>query len=83
MLVATTEEVFFKPLCGAANQAAELAWDSPYPLLVFPCLFEELAQALHDQVPPKPTHEWEAEQRLNRLEFASANEQISPAFQAA
>ena len=83
MLVATTEEVFFKPLCGAANQAAELAWDSPYPLLVFPCLFEELAQALQDQVPQKPTHECGAEKGLNRLDFARANEPISPAFQAA
>ena len=32
-----------KRLCGAANQAAEMAWTVPCPLLVFPCLFEELA----------------------------------------
>ena len=31
-------------LCGAANQAAEMVWTVPCPLLVFPCLFEELAQ---------------------------------------
>lgn len=34
----------FKRLCGAANQAAELAWATASPLLVFPCLFEEMVQ---------------------------------------
>ena|SRR6266542_2147152 len=29
----------------AANEAAALAWVTPYPLLVFPVLFEEKAQA--------------------------------------
>jgi hypothetical protein len=29
----------------AANDAAALAWVTPYPLLVFPVLFEEKAQA--------------------------------------
>ncbi len=29
----------------AANEAAGLAWLTPYPLLVFPGLFEELARA--------------------------------------
>jgi hypothetical protein len=28
----------------AANEAAALAWASPYPLLVFPALFEEKAE---------------------------------------
>jgi hypothetical protein len=28
----------------AANEAAALAWTTPYPLLVFPVLFEEKAQ---------------------------------------
>ena len=28
----------------AANEAAALAWVTPYPLLVFPALFEEKAQ---------------------------------------
>ncbi len=31
------------PLRGAANEAAALAWVTPYPLLVFPALFEEKA----------------------------------------
>ena len=29
----------------AANEAAALAWITPYPLLVFPALFEEKTQA--------------------------------------
>jgi len=29
----------------AANEAAALAWITPYPLLVFPVLFEEKAQS--------------------------------------
>jgi hypothetical protein len=29
----------------AANEAAALAWVTPYPLLVFPVLFEEKAAA--------------------------------------
>jgi hypothetical protein len=40
----------FKPqytiqLRRAANDAAALAWVTPYPLLVFPALFEEKARA--------------------------------------
>jgi hypothetical protein len=34
----------FKHFCGVSNQAAELAWATACPLLVFPCLFEELVQ---------------------------------------
>ena len=30
-------------LCGAANVAAETAWNTACPLLLFPCLFEEMA----------------------------------------
>ncbi len=30
-----------RPLRQAANAAEALAWETPYPLLVFPCLFEE------------------------------------------
>jgi hypothetical protein len=33
------------PLRRAANEAAALAWVTPYPLLVFPLLFEEKAEA--------------------------------------
>lgn len=43
----------FKPICGAANQAAELAWNAPCPLLVFPCLFEELVQIAREQFQQK------------------------------
>ena len=45
-----TELELFKPICGAANQAAELAWNAPFPLLVFPCLFEELVQIAREQL---------------------------------
>jgi len=31
----------------AANEAAALAWVTPYPLLVFPALFEEKAETVH------------------------------------
>jgi hypothetical protein len=43
----------FKSICGAANQAAELAWNAPFPLLVFPCLFEELFQIAREQFQPE------------------------------
>jgi hypothetical protein len=33
------------PLRRAANEAAALAWDTVFPLLVFPVLFEEKTQA--------------------------------------
>ena len=33
----------------AANDAAALAWVTPYPLLVFPVLFEEKAEAAMNQ----------------------------------
>lgn len=38
-----------KRVCGAANQAAEMAWSVPCPLLVFPCLFEELVQIARER----------------------------------
>jgi hypothetical protein len=44
-----TELELFKSICGVANQAAELVWDAPFPLLVFPCLFEELVQIAREQ----------------------------------
>jgi hypothetical protein len=40
----TSDVRLSKRLCGAANEAAELAWAACHPLLVFPCLFEELVQ---------------------------------------
>jgi hypothetical protein len=36
---------FYAPLRRAANEAAALAWATTYPLLLFPTLFEEKAQA--------------------------------------
>lgn len=45
-LEATPEAGLFKPLCGAANQAVALAWDTSYPLLVFPLLFEEMVKTI-------------------------------------
>jgi hypothetical protein len=43
-LETTSNARLFKRLCGAANQAADLAWATSCPLLVFPCLFEEMAE---------------------------------------
>ena len=45
----TPESVSFKELCGAANQAAEQAWATSYPLLVFPCLFDEMVKAVRER----------------------------------
>jgi hypothetical protein len=42
----TPSATAFKRLCGAANQAASLAWATNEPLLAFPCLFEELVQEM-------------------------------------
>ena len=41
----TPETGSFKQLCGAANQAADLAWATSHPLLVFPHLFDEMVLA--------------------------------------
>ena len=38
-------------LCGAANTAAELAWNTDCPSLLFPCLFEEMAAAIPAPLP--------------------------------
>jgi hypothetical protein len=40
----TPDARLFKPLCAAANDAADRSWGTPRPLLVLPCLFEELVQ---------------------------------------
>ena len=45
----TPEAELFKRLCGAANQAAELAWATSYPLLVFPFLFDEMVMAARER----------------------------------
>jgi hypothetical protein len=38
------------PLQRAANEAASLAWFTPFPLLVFPLLLEEKAEAVQRQL---------------------------------
>ena len=35
---------FNTPLRRAANEAASLAWATPFPMLFFPVLFEEIAE---------------------------------------
>jgi hypothetical protein len=47
----------------AANEAAALAWVTPYPLLVFPVLFEEKARATLLQA----THQREVRRRTRHL----------------
>ena len=42
----TPDTGLFKRLSGAANQAAELAWATSHPLLVFPHLFDEMVNAV-------------------------------------
>jgi hypothetical protein len=50
-----------KQLCGAANTAAELAWNTACPLLAFPCLFEEMARALFNRFAHEPPWTMELE----------------------
>jgi len=45
----TPETGSFKRLCGAANQAEELAWATSHPLLVYPCLFDEMVMAVRER----------------------------------
>lgn len=44
-----TNAALSRQLCGIANRAADLAWATACPLLVFPCLFEEMAQVVFAQ----------------------------------
>ena len=46
VLEETPDAELFKRLCGAANAAAERAWDTECPLLIFPCLFEEMVREI-------------------------------------
>ncbi len=41
----TADERLYAPLRRAANEAAGLAWFTPFPLLFFPALLEEKARA--------------------------------------
>jgi hypothetical protein len=42
----TNDAGLFKRLCGAANQAANLAWETNAPALTFPTFFEELVRSI-------------------------------------
>jgi hypothetical protein len=44
VLEQTPDEELYAPLRRAANEAAALAWFTPFPLLFFPGLFEEKAR---------------------------------------
>ena len=44
-LQTTADEQLYAPLRRAANEAAALAWFTPFPLLFFPGLLEEKARA--------------------------------------
>jgi len=45
----TPDTGLFKRLCGAANQAADLAWETEAPVLTFPAFFEDLVRSIHAQ----------------------------------
>jgi hypothetical protein len=49
LLTETTDADYYAPLRRAANDAASLAWLTPYPLLFFPALLEEKAQTARRQ----------------------------------
>jgi hypothetical protein len=52
----TPDAALFKPLCGAASDAADRSWATAWPLLVFPCLFEELIQNVRQEFQGEPCH---------------------------
>ena len=45
----TPDAGLFKRLCGAANQAADLAWGTSAPVLTFPAFFEDLVRSIREQ----------------------------------
>jgi hypothetical protein len=49
LLDQTEDPQFYAPLRRAANEAAALAWFTPFPLLFFPALLEEKARAARQQ----------------------------------
>jgi len=36
-------------ICGLANQAAKQAWNARFPVLVFPCMFEEILRQARER----------------------------------
>jgi len=45
----TPDTGLFKRLCGAANQAADLAWETAAPALTFPTFFEDLVRSIRER----------------------------------
>jgi len=45
----TPEPGLFKRICAGANQAVELARATSCPLLVFPCLFDEMVEGVRER----------------------------------
>lgn len=52
----TPDLALYKRLCGAANQAADAAWTTDHPLLVFPCLFAEMIQNIRTHFREETSH---------------------------
>jgi hypothetical protein len=67
----TADAALAMQICGVANRAAELAWDTACPLLVFPCLFEEMSQAVQIRFQ-------EAQSRCIGAEFPPTLVEIDP-----
>lgn len=72
----TTLPRLHKQLCGAANTAAELAWDTAFPLLAFPCLFEERTRALFNRFAHEPP--WTRELEPGSAVGAEGGWQLNP-----
>jgi len=47
----TPDPALYKRLCGAANQAAELAWATSTPSASFPAFFQRLVEAAGGRMP--------------------------------
>jgi len=45
----TPDPGMFKRICGAANQAMDVAWATDEPLLFFPCLFDEMVARTREE----------------------------------
>lgn len=78
-LAQTNDLGICKQLCRAANEAADLAWETTQPMLVFPCLFEEMAGAVW---PRRQQNEFEEDgDRLAAYrEFEPAFPKVHPDF---
>jgi hypothetical protein len=46
LLAAAMPQAIVQRLRQAANAAEAVAWETPYPLLVFPCLFDEMVREI-------------------------------------